>query len=70
VSLLVIVSCWAQKPEGPQNGVPPLPAGIPGDAERYSVLIMRNLAGQQALWKVPDGSLHIFINSTTAAEDQ
>jgi hypothetical protein len=44
VSLLLIVSCWAQKPEGAQSAVPPLPAGIPDDAERYSVLIMGNLA--------------------------
>lgn len=59
VSLLLIVSCWAQKLEA-QSAVPPLPADIPGDAERYSVLIMGNLAGQQAVWKAPDGSLHIF----------
>jgi hypothetical protein len=60
VNLLLIVSCWAQKPEGVQSAVPPLPADVPGDAERYSVLIVGNLAGQQAVWKVPDGSLHIF----------
>jgi hypothetical protein len=60
VSLLLIVSCWAPTLEGAQSAVPPLPAGIPGDAERYSVLIMGNLAGQQAVWKAPDGSLHIF----------
>jgi hypothetical protein len=59
VNLLLIVSCWAQKPEGAQSAVPPLPADIPGDAERYSVLIMGNLAGQQAVWKATDGSLHI-----------
>lgn len=60
VSLLLIVSCWAQKLEGAQSAVPPLPADIPGDAERYSVLIMGTLAGKQAVWKAPDGSLHIF----------
>jgi len=60
VNLLLIVSCWAQKPEGAQSAVPLLPAEIPGDAERYSVLIMGNLAGQQAVWKATDGSLHIF----------
>jgi hypothetical protein len=60
VNLLLIVSCWAQKPEGAQSAVPLLPADIPGDAERYSVLIMGNLAGQQAVWKATDGSLHIF----------
>ncbi len=33
---------------------------IPGTADRYSVLIMGNLAGQQVIWTAPDGSLHIF----------
>jgi hypothetical protein len=61
VNLLLIVSCWAQKPEGAQSAVPPLPADIPGDAERYSVSIMGHLAGQQAVWKAPEGSLHIFF---------
>src|SRR5271157_4950204 len=60
VSLLLIVSCWAQKPQGPQSAVPALPAEIPGTADRYSVLVMGNLAGQQAMWTAPDGSLHIF----------
>ncbi len=60
-NLLLIVSCWAQKPEGAQSAVPPLPADIPGDAERYSVSITGHLAGQQAVWKAPDGSLHIFF---------
>ncbi len=60
VSLLLIASCWAQKPQGPQSAVPALPAEIPGTADRYSVLVMGNLAGQQAMWTAPDGSLHIF----------
>ena len=60
-NLLLIVSCWAQKPEGAQSAVPPLPADIPGTAERYSVMIMGNLAGQQAVWNAPDGSVHIFF---------
>jgi len=34
VTLLLIVSCWAQKPEGVQSDVPPLPADVPGDARR------------------------------------
>ncbi len=60
VSLLLIVSCWAQKPQQAQSAVPALPADIPGTADRYSVLVMGNLAGQQAMWTAPDGSLHIF----------
>ncbi len=60
VSLLLIAGCWAQKPPQAQSAVPALPAEIPGTADRYSVLVMGNLAGQQALWTAPDGSLHIF----------
>jgi len=60
VTLLMIVSCWAQKPQKTQSAVPSLPVDIPGTANRYSVLIMGNLAGQQAIWTAPDGSLHIF----------
>src|SRR5208337_4774055 len=60
VSLLLLVSCWAQQPPQAQSAVPPLPADIPGTADRYSVLVMGNLAGQQAMWTAPDGSLHIF----------
>jgi len=59
-ALLLIVSCWAQKSQAAQSAVPALPADIPEDAERYSVSIRGNLAGQQAVWKAPDGSLHIF----------
>ena len=60
VSLLIIVSGWAQNPQKTQSAVPSLPVDIPGTADRYSVLIMGNLAGQQAIWTGPDGSLHIF----------
>jgi imidazolonepropionase-like amidohydrolase len=37
-----------------------LPADIPSSAEIYSVLLMGNLAGQQAVWTASDGELHIF----------
>src|ERR1700741_2188398 len=56
VNLLLIVSCCAQKPQEAQSAVPALPADIPENAERYSVLIMGNLAGQQAMWTAPDSS--------------
>jgi imidazolonepropionase-like amidohydrolase len=60
VSLVLTMSCLAQKSQETQSAVPPLPTDIPGTADRYSVLIMGNLAGQQAVWTAPDGSLHIF----------
>ena len=45
----------------PQSAVPALPADIPATAERYSLLLMGNLAGQQAVWTANDGTLHIFF---------
>jgi imidazolonepropionase-like amidohydrolase len=51
---------WAQST--PQNSaVPALPADIPASAERYSVLLTGNLAGQQAIWTASDGTLHTFF---------
>ena len=57
---------WPQaaQPESAQPGasaVPALPADIPPSAERYSLRIMGNLAGQQAAWTAPDGTLHLFL---------
>ena len=43
-----------------QSAVPALPADIPASAERYSFLLMGNLAGHQAAWTASDGSLHVF----------
>jgi len=60
-NLLLLGSCWAQKPQATPSAVPPLPADIPANADRYSVLIMGNLAGQQAMWTAPDSTLHIFF---------
>jgi len=59
VYLLVTSPLWAQ-PSKEASAVPVLPADIPAAAERYSVLIMGNLAGQQAVWTAPDGTLHMF----------
>jgi imidazolonepropionase-like amidohydrolase len=57
VSLLLLLSGRAQT----QSAVPTLPAEIPATADRYTVLLMGNLAGQQAVWTAPDGQLHIFF---------
>jgi imidazolonepropionase-like amidohydrolase len=45
----------------PQSAAPALPADIPASAERYSMLLMGTLAGQQAVWTASDGTLHIFF---------
>lgn len=56
--VLVAVCCRAQSP---QSAVPTLPASIPASAEHDSVLLMGAPAGQQAVWRTPDGSIHIFF---------
>jgi imidazolonepropionase-like amidohydrolase len=40
---------------------PALPAEIPAAAEHYSLLLMGNRAGQEAVWTASDGTLHIFF---------
>ena len=57
VSLLLLPNCRAQAP----SAVPPLPAEVPATADRYSVLMMGNRAGQQAVWTAPDGQVHMFF---------
>jgi len=51
----------AASTQGSTSAVPALPADIPASAERYSMLMMGNLAGQQAVWTAPDGTLHLFF---------
>jgi len=58
LTLLLSLSV-AQQP--PQSAVPALPADVPSTANRYSFLLMGNLAGQQAVWTAADGTLHIFF---------
>lgn len=43
------------------SNVPALPADIPADSTRFTVLMMSQSAGQQALWTTPDGKLHAFF---------
>jgi len=59
-SLLPLASLWAQSKPSEASAVPALPADIPANAERYSVTIMGNRAGQQAVWTAPDGTTHMF----------
>ena len=51
----------AQQSPAPAGNVPVLPADIPADSQRWSVLSMGILAGQQATWTAPDGKLHAFF---------
>lgn len=59
--LLIALACLIRHPASAQSPLPPLPAEIPATADQYSVLIMGNPAGQQAVWTTPDGVLHIFF---------
>lgn len=54
--ILLASILWSQN-----SAVPALPADIPASAERYSVLLAGNLAGQQAIWTASDGTLHTFF---------
>jgi imidazolonepropionase-like amidohydrolase len=58
--ILLSSALWAQQAPQ-QSAVPALPADIPSTADRYSVLLMGNLTGQQAVWTASDGTLHIFF---------
>jgi imidazolonepropionase-like amidohydrolase len=59
---LAVVSsaAFAQKPKETPGAVPALPSDVPAHAERYSVVTMGNLAGQQAIWTADDGT-HMFF---------
>jgi imidazolonepropionase-like amidohydrolase len=59
VGLLLITGLWGQSKDA--GAVPVLPADVPATAERYSVLVMGNLAGQQAVWTASDGAVHMFF---------
>ena len=56
---LLAATLWSQPPQ--PSAVPTLPPDIPSTAERYSFLLMGNLAGQEATWTASDGTLHIFF---------
>ena len=45
----------------PPAAAPALPVDIPATAERYSLLLMGTLAGQEAVWTTSDGALHVFF---------
>src|ERR1700691_855366 len=70
VAIILFVSAltalWSQTAQAPSaqpasSAVPALPADVPSTAERYSFLLMGNLAGQEADWTASDGTLHIFF---------
>jgi imidazolonepropionase-like amidohydrolase len=60
VAICSSAALWSQ-PAPQTSAVPPLPADVPSTAERYSLLLMDNLAGQQAVWTASDGTLHVFF---------
>jgi imidazolonepropionase-like amidohydrolase len=61
ISILPIIFATALWSQTQPSAVPALPADVPATADRYSVLLMGNLAGQQAVWTASDGALHMFF---------
>ena len=61
VTTILATLAVAQQTVAPASNVPALPADIPADSKRWSVLSMGILAGQQATWTTPDGKLHAFF---------
>src|SRR5262245_41158673 len=61
ILLLLVASLTARQSRESASAVPVLPTDIPATADRYSVSIMGNLAGQQVVWIAPDGTVHIFF---------
>jgi imidazolonepropionase-like amidohydrolase len=61
ISILPIILATALWSQTQPSAVPALPADVPATADRYSVLLMGNLAGQQAVWTASDGALHMFF---------
>jgi imidazolonepropionase-like amidohydrolase len=61
--IILASALWSQSSSSisQSSAVPALPSDIPATAERYSFLLMGNLAGQQAVWTASDGALHIFF---------
>ena len=60
-AIVAVVGSLRASAQATPSAVPELPADIPASAEQYSVLVMGNLAGQQAVWTAADGTLHIFF---------
>ena len=58
IPILLATALWSQTQP---SAAPVLPADIPTTAERYSMLLMGTVAGQQAVWTASDGTLHIFF---------
>lgn len=66
ISLAVLLFCcmlsFAQAPARPteSSNVPPVPDYIPANAVRYAIFLSGNKAGDEAMWKTPDGKIHTF----------
>ncbi len=49
----------ASRAAEPSN-VPPIPDYVPREAVRYTILLSGSKAGDEAVWKTPDGKVHTF----------
>ncbi|MGZ7078194.1 MAG: amidohydrolase family protein [Thermoanaerobaculia bacterium] len=56
IALFVSAACLAAEP----SNVPPVPDYVPQDALHYTILLSGSKAGDEAVWKTPDGKVHTF----------
>src|SRR5271167_3046151 len=61
IPILLASTLWSKQPSDKPSAVTAFPLDIPSTADRFSVLLMGNLAGQQAVWTASDGTLHVFF---------
>ena len=61
VLLLLCANALAQNAEAAKVQENDPPATVPSDAVRSTILTMGNKAGEQAVWKTPDGVTHVLF---------
>jgi amidohydrolase family protein len=59
--LLLFLSVSALDARPDEGGVPAIPATVPADAVRYSVVSSGNLSGNQSVWTSADGKRHVLF---------
>src|SRR6476659_4075623 len=58
-ALLCLALCVPARAAEPSN-VPAVPDYVPANALHYSIILSGSKAGDEAVWKTPDGKIHTF----------
>ena len=61
IFLLVCANALAQNSEATKVQENDPPATVPADAQRSTILMMGNKAGEQAIWQTSDGATHVLF---------